>query len=101
MAIAASLGSEPTGCDHNVSRVQYAVAKLEEQHDALRNAFFDLLKRELDKNNDRFAELTGAASSEAENLKNAIDSIARIASILRLFASVIGLVGRVVAVLGV
>lgn len=78
-----------------------AVAQLEAQHDALRDAFFDLLKRQLDRNNERFAELTTAASSEAEKLRKAIDSLARIASVLNLFASVIGLVGRVVTVLGV
>jgi len=78
-----------------------AVASLQQQHDALRSAFFELLKRQLDRNNAQFVALTSAATLEAAALTSAIESLANVASIIRLAASVVGLIGKVTTVLGV
>jgi hypothetical protein len=78
-----------------------AVAALEQQHDTLRTAFFDLLKRQLDRNNAQYVELTTVATKETAALKSAIESLANVASILKLATSVVRLIGKVTTVLGV
>ncbi len=39
------------------------VAELEKEYDSLRDAYFEVVRRQLDVNNQRYAELAGAAST--------------------------------------
>jgi len=75
------------------------VAKLEQQQEALRAAFFELLKKQLDRNNAQYVELTTSATRETTALKAAIESLANVANILNRAASVVKLVGKVTTVL--
>lgn len=77
-----------------------AVTALEQQHDALRTAFFDLLRRQLDRNNAQFEELTKAATQETVALKEAIESLEKVTSIIKRATSVVGMIGKVITVLG-
>jgi hypothetical protein len=80
---------------------QPLVQQLEAEYDALRDAYFTLLKKQLDQNNHRYEELTIDLRKEAERLEKDIDRLESTASIMNTIASVINLVGRVLIVLGV
>ncbi|MEO8532375.1 MAG: hypothetical protein ABI441_01425 [Flavobacterium sp.] len=78
-----------------------ALDKLVEEYDALRDAYFEILKRELDKNNPRYIQLTTATKAEADNLAKSLKKINNVNEIIDLTTSVINLVGRVLIVLGI
>ncbi|MEW5677179.1 hypothetical protein ABGT15_12770 [Flavobacterium enshiense] len=79
---------------------QTAVKKIENEYDALRDAYFEILKRELDKNNHLYEELVNVANSETERLKASLKQLNNINDIIKLTTSVINMVGRVLIVLG-
>lgn len=76
-----------------------ALDKLVEEYDALRDAYFEILKRELDQNNPRYTQLTTATKAEADNLAKSLKKLNNVNEILALTTSVINLVGRVLIVL--
>lgn len=78
-----------------------AVNKLEQEHDALRDAYFEVLKRQLDQNNHRYEELMKEATSEAKEIEKAIDRLERVSQILNAMAQTVSIVGRALIVLGV
>ncbi|MCA0229176.1 MAG: hypothetical protein LCH91_01850 [Bacteroidetes bacterium] len=80
---------------------QDEVLKLEEEYDALRDAYFEILKRELDENNHLYAKLLKAANDETENLTQSIKQLNNINDIIKLTTAVINLVGRILIVLGI
>lgn len=79
---------------------QDAVKKVEQEYDALRDAYFEILRRQLDKNNHLYEQLISAANKETENLRASVAQLNNINSIIDLATSVINLVGRVILVLG-
>lgn len=78
-----------------------AVTKLVQEYDALRDAYFEILRRELDDNNHLYERLITAAKDETENLKESVRQLDNINDIINLTTSVINLVGRVLIVLGI
>ncbi|PYF74863.1 hypothetical protein [Pedobacter nutrimenti] len=80
---------------------QDAVEKLEQEYDVLRDAYFEILQRELDENNHLYKQLTDQAKTEADNLTKSIKQLNNINDIINLATSVINLVGRILIVLGV
>ncbi|NWJ52094.1 MAG: hypothetical protein HXX14_14660 [Bacteroidetes bacterium] len=77
------------------------VDKLEQEYDVLRDAYFEILKRQLDKNNHLYEQLTSSAIAETDRLKDSVQQMNNINEIISLTTSVINLVGRVILVLGV
>jgi hypothetical protein len=75
------------------------VADLETTYDNLRQAYFTLLKQQLNKNHPQYETLTKAAVSESEALRKSIASLERIAAILNLAASTLATLARITAVL--
>jgi len=80
---------------------QAAVIKVEQEYDALRDAYFEILRRQLDKNNHLYERLITAANSETEKLKASINQLNNINDITNLATAVINLVGRSLTVLGI
>lgn len=78
-----------------------AVTKLVQEYDDLRDAYFEILRRELDPTNHLYEKLMTAAKNEAESLKDSISQFNNINEIINLTTSVINLVGRALIVLGV
>jgi hypothetical protein len=71
------------------------------EFDALRDAYFEILQRELDANNPRYTELTSAAKDQADQLGASIDALEKAAAILNGINGVISAVGKMLIVLGV
>ena len=78
-----------------------AVTRLVEEYDALRDAYFEILRRELDANNHLYEKVLTAANNEVEKLEESISQLNNINEIINLITSVINLVGRALIVLGV
>jgi histidinol dehydrogenase len=78
-----------------------AVSDLEKEYDVLRDAYFEILKRQLDRNNNRYEELMGEALSEAGSLEKAIARLESVGQILKIMAQTVSLVGRILIVLGI
>jgi len=79
---------------------QETVTKIEQEYDALRDAYFELLKRQLDKNNHLYEQLMLAAGTETGRLNTSIGQVSNINSIIDLTTSVVNLLGRIIIVLG-
>lgn len=77
-----------------------AVAQLEREYDSLRDAYFEILQRQLDRNHHRYDELTMAVISEAQSLEKAITSFEEVVNVIKLFGKTISLIGQVVIILG-
>ncbi|MDR0801392.1 hypothetical protein [Fluviicola sp.] len=75
---------------------QAAVTKVEQGYDALRNAYSEILRRQLDKNNHRYEELVTAANSETEKLKASINQLNNINDITNLMTAVVKFIGRII-----
>jgi len=75
------------------------VAELETNYNNLRQAYFTLLKQQLNKNHALYETLTRAATSESEHLRKSIASLERIAAIIKLAASAISTLGQITRVL--
>jgi len=80
---------------------QVAINKVEQEYDALRDAYFEILRRQLDKNNHLYEQLITAANSETEKLRTSVNQLNNINDIINLSTAVINLIGRIVIVLGV
>lgn len=76
------------------------VDQLLNENDDLRDTFFEILQRQLDRNNHRYLELVGKANDTTDQLQTSIDSLDKIASVINNMASVISAVGRALIVLG-
>lgn len=85
----------------NTNGGQVAVHKVEQEYDALRDAYFEILKRQLDKNNYLYDQLTTSANNETEKLRASLNQLNNINDIINLSTTVINLVGRILIVLGV
>lgn len=80
---------------------QAAVQKVEEEYDALISSYFEILRRQLDENNSLYKKLVGDADQAAKALEKDIKKLKDIESIINLSASAVGLVGRLLIVLGI
>lgn len=80
---------------------QSAVNKLEQEYDALRDSYFEILRHQLDKNNHQYEQLINAANSETDKLRASINQLNNINDIISSATAVINLVGRILIVLGV
>jgi len=77
------------------------VEQLLEEQDALRDAYFEILQRQLDSNNARYVELVGKADKATQNLQNSIDTFDRVNAIIDKISSVVTAVGKALIVLGI
>lgn len=80
---------------------QAAVERLEQEYDALRNAYFEILQKQLDRNNHLYEQLTTVANEETGRLRASVGELAHINDIITLLGAVVSLVGRVLVVLAV
>lgn len=80
---------------------QKAVVNVEREYDALRNAYFEILRRQLDQNNHLYEELMAAANSETEKLRTSLNQLNNINSIINSATTVVNLVGRILIMLAV
>lgn len=78
-----------------------AVEKMSREQDALRDAYFDLLKKQLDKHNPQYDSLISQTGVEAEKLQSSLTELNNIGEVIRLLSSVVQLVGNLIIVLGV
>ena len=78
---------------------QDAVQALEDKYDALRNAYNEILQKELDENNAQYEQLTSAAATEVDKLKESVQQLNNINDTISLVTSVLNLVARVMTVL--
>ena len=78
-----------------------AVDKIEQEYDALRSAYFEILRRQLDNNNHLYEELITAANSETERLRTSVNQLNNINDIINLTTAVINLVGRIIIMLAI
>lgn len=85
----------------NTSGGQAAIIKVEQEYDALRDAYFEILRRQLDKNNHLYEQLINVANSETERLRASVNQLNNINDIINLATAVVSLVGRILIVLGV
>jgi len=78
-----------------------AVQKAEEEYDALRDAYFEILRRQLDKNNHLYEQLIKNANTETNKLTESIQQLENINKIIELTAAVVNLIGRIIITLGI
>ena len=76
------------------------VDSLNQEYDTLRDAYFELVNRELDENNGQYADLTQQASAATLRLTQVVAAFATASQVVNAMASVIDIVGRVIMILG-
>lgn len=77
------------------------VDELESEYDALRDAYFELIRTELDQNNHRYQQITDQAAATASAIEQSVATLASTAAVLNTIASTVNLLGRVLVVLGI
>ncbi len=80
---------------------QNEVTRLEQEYDALRDAYFEIIQAQLDKNNHLYDQLTTATNTETDKLKTSIAQLNNINNIINLLTSVVNLIGRSIITLGI
>src|SRR5713101_7947834 len=73
-----------------------AVSKLEDEHQALRDSLFELMKRQLIANSAKFPSLMDDTINATKAITSSIDSLSKFADILGSITQALNLVGRVV-----
>src|SRR5215471_11654111 len=77
-----------------------AVAKLEDEHQALRDSLFELMKRQLVANSAQFPTLMDDTISATKAITSSINSLSKISDVLGNITQVVNLVGRLVLLFG-
>jgi methionine synthase II (cobalamin-independent) len=77
------------------------VEMIEQEYDALRSAYFEILRRQLDKNNHLYVGLISAANTETERLRESIYQLNNINDIINLTTAVVNLVGRLLIMVAI
>lgn len=77
-----------------------AVNQLNDRYDELRDAYRAVLKKRLDRNNHRYAELMVDAAQEVERLKQSVNSFQATERILEGLSKTVSALGRALIVLG-
>ncbi|MPM95969.1 hypothetical protein SDC9_143125 [bioreactor metagenome] len=78
-----------------------AVDRVINEHDVLRDAYFEILRRQLDRNNYQYEQLINAANSETEKLRRSVSQLRSVGEIITLSGVVINLLGRILIILGI
>lgn len=76
-----------------------AVKEIETWHDELRSCYYAILEKELKTNHPRYKELTKAAIAEADSLKEDLQDLNDIASTIKVAASLVSIVARILVLL--
>jgi hypothetical protein len=77
-----------------------AVSKLEDEHQALRDALFELIKRQLVANSAQFPNLIADTLAATKAITTSINGLAATANVLGNITKAINLVGRLVVLFG-
>ena len=77
-----------------------AVSKLEDEHQALRDALFELMRRQLVANNAQFPNLMADTINATKAITSSINSLAAVANVLGSITQTTNLVGRLVVLFG-
>ncbi len=77
------------------------VARIEDARNALEDAYYELVGRQLDRNHQQYVDLTAQAKAETRELEKDINTLASIGAIIGRFAQAIDAIGRILIVLGV
>lgn len=72
-----------------------AVDKVAQQLEELRNIYFEILKKELDKNNVSYVQLIEEANSEGAKLSISVNQLNNINDIVNITTSVVNLSGQI------
>lgn len=78
-----------------------AVNRVVNEYDVLRDAYFEIVRRQLDRNNHQYEQLINAANSETEKLRRSVSQLRSAIEIINLSGVVISLLGRILIVLGI
>jgi hypothetical protein len=77
-----------------------AVAKLEDEHQALKDSLFELMKRQLVANSAKFPTMMDDTIAATKAITSSIDSLSKVSDILGNITQVVNLVGRLVLLFG-
>ncbi|AGY54564.1 hypothetical protein BRDCF_p1937 [Bacteroidales bacterium CF] len=78
-----------------------AVDKVINEHNVLRDAYFEIVRRQLDRNNYQYEQLINIANSETEKLRRSVSQLRSVGEIITLSGVVINLLGRILIILGI
>lgn len=78
-----------------------AVNRVVNEYDVLRDAYFEIVRRQLDRNNHQYEQLINIANSETEKLRRSVSQLRSAIEIINLSGVVISLIGRILIVLGI
>lgn len=78
-----------------------AVDKVINEHNVLRDAYFEIVRRQLDRNNHQYEQLINAANYETEKLRRSVSQLRSAIEIINLSGVVISLIGRILIILGI
>lgn len=78
-----------------------AVDRLVNEYDVLRDAYFEIVRRQLDINNHQYEQLINAANYETEKLRRSVSQLRSAIEIINLSGVVINILGRILIVLGI
>jgi hypothetical protein len=79
---------------------QAQIQLVESEHDALQDAYDELIHRELDDNNSKYEGLLAEAIAETKSLNTDIKGLKDIATIIQDITTVVNIVGRLVMITG-
>lgn len=78
-----------------------AVNRVVNEYDVLRDAYFEIVRRQLDRNNHQYEQLINAANYETEKLRRSVSQLRSAIEIINLSGVVISLIGRILIILGI
>lgn len=78
-----------------------AVNRVVNEYDVLRDAYFEIVRRQLDRNNHQYEQLINIANSETEKLRRSVSQLRSVGEIITLSGVVINLLGRILIILGI
>lgn len=78
-----------------------AVNRVVNEYDVLRDEYFEIVRRQLDRNNHQYEQLINAANYETEKLRRSVSQLRSAIEIINLSGVVISLIGRILIVLGI
>ena len=77
------------------------VTALEDEYQALQNAYYDLLNRDLITNSAKYPSLMDETIAATKAIQKSIDSLEKISNVLSAMAKTVSLVGRVLVLFGI
>ena len=77
------------------------VASIQEARDALDDAYYELVRRQLDSGHQQYLSLIKLANSATEEIGKSIASLKRISDVIQSFGKAVDVIGRTLIILGI